>query len=230
MLPRLRGLTRMPPHHTRYSWLAGFLAAVVLASVPAWCAEPRPKANPAKAAPAKVTANERPEQEAALLAFIRQHHSELAELLGHLQTANPKEYQRAIHDLSLAHQRLDQIRQRDQERYQLELNAWVLHSRIELLVAKLAMNDTPELRAELDRLLNERLDARLQAVQWDRAKAAERVQKLDEQIADLRDRRAEVIERQRAQLTKNYQKLRPAAKRARAGERGEKKSKPNANK
>ena len=99
-----------------------------------------------------------------------------------------------------------------------------------LLVAKLAINDTPELRAELDRLLNERLDARLQAVQWDRAKAAERLQKLDEQIADLRDRRAEVIERQRAQLTKNYQKLRPAAKRARAGERGEKKSKPNANK
>src|SRR6185436_5664149 len=40
-----------------------------------------------------------PEREAAAVTFVKLHHPDLAELLGHLKQSNPREYQRAIRDL-----------------------------------------------------------------------------------------------------------------------------------
>jgi hypothetical protein len=182
-------------------WAAGLFAAE-------GPAKPRPAKRPAVKPAVEIDAQE----EQRVLTFLREHHRELADLLGHLRMANPKDYQRAIRDLARGHDRLAQLQKGDPQRYELELKSWVLTSRIELVVAKLAINDTPELRAELDRRLNERLDVRLQLLEWDRSKAAERLQKADEQLAELRKNRSEVIERQRAMLTKGLQKMTPGSK------------------
>lgn len=171
---------------------------------------------PSPASPVKPAARHgadlSPQREAQVLAFVAQHHPELAELLGPLRGAHPKEYQRALRDLARVQDRLGEIRRGDGSGYETELKAWVLHSRIELLLAKLTMNDGPELREELKRLLNEQAAVRLALLQRERMKVAERLAKLDEQTAELQDQREEYVQRQFTALTKSCQKLRAKTK------------------
>src|SRR5438132_8650434 len=64
-----------------------------------------------------------PEREAAALTFVRQHHSELADLLSELKTSNEAEYQRAIAELFRKSEQLADTQARDPRRYELELAA-----------------------------------------------------------------------------------------------------------
>ena len=61
-----------------------------------------------------------PEREAAVMAFVRQHHAELGELLVRLKDTNSQEFERAIRDLSRTSERLAQIRKNDADRFELE--------------------------------------------------------------------------------------------------------------
>ena len=65
-----------------------------------------------------------PEREAAARTFVSRHHPELVALLDHLQTSEPKQYQRAVRELFRASERLAQFREQDEGRYALELETW----------------------------------------------------------------------------------------------------------
>jgi hypothetical protein len=159
------------------------------------------KAKPKRAT--EVTA----EQEAEAVLFVRQHHGELAELLDHLRSSSPSDYQKAIRDLWHARDRLSQIEQRDRARYGLELDAWVVQSRIQLVVARLAMKDSHALREELRVLLGQRVDVKLRLLLGERQRQLERLEKLDEQVDQYSTGRSEMIERQFQLLTKSSKRL-----------------------
>lgn len=141
-----------------------------------------------------------PEREAAVLAFVSQHHPELRELLIQLKESQPKEYETAVRELYRASERLAQIHERDDERYAAELLAWKLQSRVQLLAARLKMTDSPELRSELERTLHEQLDAQLEVLRRDRQRLAARLEKLDRQIEVTEARREETIRKHLALL------------------------------
>ena len=172
---------------------------------------PAPKRERAKP-PIAVTA----QQEAEVLQFLRQHHTELAELLGHLQLSRPADYNRAIRDIGHARERLRQFEKGDGERYELELQSWVIQSKIQLLVARLAMSDSESLRDELRHLLAEQFDLKLRLSQVERDRTAERLQKLDEQLRRLADSRAELLEKEFLSLTKSSERLKAKRKDATA--------------
>ena len=138
--------------------------------------------------------------------FLRQHHTELAELLGHLQLSRPADYTRAIRDIWHARERLRQFEKGDGDRYELELQSWVIQSKIQLLVARLAMSDSESLRDELRRLLADQFDLKLRLSQIERDRTAERLQKLDEQLRRLADSRAELLEKEFLSLTRRVRK------------------------
>ncbi|MCU0979600.1 MAG: hypothetical protein MUF25_10600 [Pirellulaceae bacterium] len=158
--------------------------------------------------PVAVTA----QQEAEVLQFLRQHHTELAELLGHLQLSRPADYNRAIRDIGHARERLRQFEKGDGERYELELQSWVIQSKIQLLVARLAMSDSESLRDELRHLLAEQFDLKLRFSQVERDRTAERLQKLDEQLRRLADSRAELLEKEFLSLTRSSERLKAKRK------------------
>ena len=162
--------------------------------------------------PVAVTA----QQEAEVMQFLRQHHTELAELLGHLQLSRPADYNRAIRDIGHARERLRQFEKGDGERYELELQSWVIQSKIQLLVARLAMSDSESLRDELRHLLAEQFDLKLRFSQVERDRTAERLQKLDEQLRRLADSRAELLEKEFLSLTKSSERLKAKRKDATA--------------
>jgi hypothetical protein len=144
-----------------------------------------------------------PEREAAVRTFLRQHHPELADLLLYLQTSQPHEYQRAVRDLFRASERLAQIQERDYDRYELELKLWKTSSRIQLLAARLSMNDSDDLRAQLRAALSEQIDLRAALLRRERDRLAGKVSKIDEQLNKLMDARHQEIERQMKVLTKS---------------------------
>ena len=182
-------------------------AAVAVLSAADSGPKPAPKKEKPKA-PAAVTT----QQEAEVMQFLRQHHTELAELLGHLQLSRPADYTRAVRDLWHARERLRQFEKGDGDRYELELQSWVIQSKIQLLVARLAMSDSPALRDELRGLLADQLDLKVRSMQIERDRTAERLRKLDEQLQRLADNRAEVLEKEFLTLTKSSEKLKAKRK------------------
>lgn len=152
------------------------------------------------------------EKEAAVNAFVAEHHPELGELLRHLKgMKNQRPYERAVRELSAASDRLTNLQKTDEKRYALELKAWKVKSRIQLLSARLTMKDDDQLKTELKAALSEQHDIRREIMSAEKSRIQDRLQKIDRELATYDNRRDEHIEKQFKQLT-SVPKTRPAAK------------------
>jgi hypothetical protein len=145
--------------------------------------------------PAPVTA----EQEQAVLAFVVEHHAELGGLLQELKKKRPNEYQTALRDLVRTTDRLAQFAGRDPVRRELELNQWRLRSRLQVLAARSSMSDHDP-REELQALVEQLIDAQEKILAHDRRLAADRLAKLDADLARLAAERDERVAKQLKQV------------------------------
>mgnify|MGYP001126223202 CR=1 FL=1 len=142
-----------------------------------------------------------PEREAIALSFAQEHHPEMAALLGHLKRSNKRQYERAIRELFRTSERLAQAKERDDARYELDLEIWKVESQIRLLVARLTMSPGDvEMQEKLRSLLMERVDLRIRRQRMDRDRLAARVQRLDENIASLESEREALVDQSYAKL------------------------------
>src|SRR5262245_30571782 len=173
----------------------------------------------AKARPApRIT----PEREAAAISFVQRNHPELAELLSYLKSSQPEEYERAIRDIFRATERLALIQERDSLQYDLEVSAWTSQSRVQLLAAKLKMGATDELKGQLREALKTQNEAKLALLKHERQKFADRVQRLEKDIARFETDREDVINRQLNLLSKAAEDGRPAKLTPKAAKQGKK--------
>jgi hypothetical protein len=181
------------------------LTTILLSPAFAVRGEP-PKNQPApaaKTAKAPERAAMTPEREAAAITFVRQHHAELVDLLNQLKETKPAEYQAAIRELFQTSERLAQLREQDPQRYELELAAWKIKSRIQLLAARSTMSGDKSFEEQLRAALAEQADVRLNLLKLERDRTADRLQKLDKGIEQFQTGEAAEIERQFARLMKN---------------------------
>lgn len=150
-----------------------------------------------------------PQREAAAISFAQEHHPELAGLLGHLKRNNKRQYERAIRELFRTSERLAQAKERDNARYDLELEIWKVESQIRLLVARLTMSPGDEaMEDKLRALLMERVDLRIQRQRMERDRLAARVQKLEENIAALEGEREALVDQSYSKLIESVSTLR----------------------
>jgi hypothetical protein len=131
------------------------------------------------------------DQEAQAVAFIKQHHGELVDLVTKLKKTNQKQYEKAISDLARTSKTLAETEQRDPRRYELDLKAWQTQSRVQVLAARMSMEKTPELEAELKAALREQVTIRLAQHEFERERLASRIEKLDATIARLKEAKDE---------------------------------------
>ena len=190
---------------------------------------PKDPANKAKLIP--IT----PEREAAVTEFVEKHHPELAALLAHLKTSQPKEYERAIRDLFRVTEKLAMVKDREDAQYNLELKAWKAQSRAQLLVARLKMTDpesanTDEMKAQLREILGEQLQARLEVMKLERDRTTARLGKLNQDIGKFEQDREKVIDGHvqtlMNQVNANRPKNKPLDKKPGDKAPGDKKPKP----
>lgn len=161
----------------------------------------KPESDKAKGAKPRPALAVTPEREAAAMAFVKQHHSELADLLTQLKSGNAREYDKAVRELFRTSERLAQVRERDSQQYELDLKLWQVQSRVQLLTARLKMSRSKELREELRATLNEQLDARMAVLRRERERAQERLGDIDKQLKRLEEGRKQAIDRQVESLT-----------------------------
>lgn len=143
------------------------------------------------------------EREEAVMSFVQQNHAELKALLAHLRENRRKDYERAIRELSRDAERIGQLKDRDSKQYELELKAWTIKSRIQLLTAQMVMGDKEEIRGQLKTLLNEQLDIRSALMIRERERVRERLARLDQDIVRLESERQKIVENQLQVLTKS---------------------------
>lgn len=124
--------------------------------------------------------------EAESLAFAREHHPELAQLLDTLRGMDRRHFDDALRDLSRDVERLMRMRDREPDRYPLSLELWKLESRIRLEVARYSTTGNDDFQVRLKPLIDQRREARVKLLQLDRSKAVERLKRIDEQLATLR--------------------------------------------
>jgi hypothetical protein len=188
---------------------ASLLYAQAASAPVAGSASPKKEA-PKKEAKSKSTILVTPEREAAVLTFVQRNHAELAELLAALKTNEPEQYERAIRDIFRTTERLAQIQERDPLQYELEIVAWTAQSRVELLAAKLKMESSDELVKQLREALKTQNEARVALLKHERQKFADRLNKLDAEIARFESNRDDVINRQVKVLVRSSGEGRPA--------------------
>lgn len=148
------------------------------------------------------------QREQAALEFVQEHHAELDGLLAYLRENRPREYQQAINELYRASEKLNLFRKRDPERYELELKAWQLHSRIQLLTARWMMERSEAIEDELRETLEAQHDLRVQIMHIERDDAKERLNKLNQQVRRMQQNRSQIIDRQLAAILRGSQNKR----------------------
>lgn len=121
--------------------------------------------------------------ESAALAFAKQHHFELAELLVALKKSNKSQYVAALRELDRDRDRIEKLSERDKERAEISLGIWKTDSRIRLAMARFMMTQDAEHDARIRELLKQRQELRLANLQLEKMRSAARLSKLDEQIA-----------------------------------------------
>jgi hypothetical protein len=166
--------------------------ALVLALVGLLLADATAQQGKNKPVPMNVT----PEREAAVQTFVERNHPELAELLSHLKTNRPQEYERAIRDLHRITERLAGIQERDRTQYDLEIALWTAQSRVQLFTARLRMGATDSLKNDLREALNSQAEAKVALLKHERKRVADRLAKIDADIDQFENDRQKVIDKQ----------------------------------
>ena len=136
-------------------------------------------------AKAKVQLAVTPEREAAVMTFVGRNHPELSSLLDLLKVNQPKEYERAdSRTLSRDREVGDRARARPRT---IRLGTAGLASSVAnpVLVARLKMADSDDVRRELKQAIGEQLTARAGLLQHERERVAERLERLDRDLARL---------------------------------------------
>jgi len=157
-----------------------------------------------KGAAANGGTAELPEEE--ILAFAREHHPELADLLTSLKSMKPKEYQKALRQLNQTRQRLVRLKKASSDQYEFALSGWKLDSRIQLLAARMTMSGDSALEEELKGLLSERLDVRVKELTAERKRLAARMEAIDKSIGKIEADREKSLQAELARVKKGMGK------------------------
>lgn len=160
---------------------------------------------------------------AAALAFAAAHHPELAELLTQLEQGDPRAFATAIADLDRTRERLAKLEQRQPERHATALEDWKLTSRIQLVLARLALSKDPGLREELAELVRRRQAARSAALEAERDRLETRLARIDSLLAEQQRDPEGAVDRECRELLRKPQRTatgkttRPPAEAGRQG-------------
>ncbi len=137
------------------------------------------------------------------IAFVQEHHAELVSLLQSLKAMRQKEYESAIRDIVRTKKRLDTLAKRESEIHAMELDAWKLKSKIDLLIAKGIARDKTFDTAELRALLKLQLENQTRRWKHEQANLVKRQEQLTDLLSRTEGHEDEKIDQQLSAHLKN---------------------------
>jgi hypothetical protein len=145
---------------------------------------------------------------AAVQAFAREHHPELAALLEQLETADPAAFAAASAEIGRTLERLERLRERQPELHEAKLQDWKLSSRIRLALARMALtkDPDPQLDEELRELVRQRQTWQRVAYAAEREKIVKRLERIDEILEEQARDPAVAVDREAVELIRRATK------------------------
>jgi len=129
-------------------------------------------------------------------AFVQEHHPDLVVLLQSLKAMRQKEYEVAIREIGRTRKRLESHLKKEPELYSMELDAWKLKSKIDLLMAKgIAQNKSFE-KAVLRGLLREQIENQKRRLKHEQATLEKRQSQILESLTRLEGKEDEKTDQQ----------------------------------
>jgi hypothetical protein len=134
--------------------------------------------------------------------FVQSHHPELVALLQRLKSMKRDEYETAIRDIVKVRKRLETLEKRDSKLHGVELDAWKLQSKIDLLLARAVAQDKEFDSSALRTLVQKRIENQKEHLELELSTLVERQKQIKESLARLEGNEEERISQQLSALMK----------------------------
>jgi hypothetical protein len=142
------------------------------------------------------------EQETESMMFVQSHHPELVALLQRLKSMKPDEYETAIRDIVKVRKRLETLEKRDSKLHGIELDAWKLQSKIDLLLARAVAQDKDFDPSALRTLVQKRVENQKERLELELANLLERQKQIKDSLGRLAGHEEERVSQQLSALMK----------------------------
>ena len=143
------------------------------------------------------------QSEADAIAFVQEHHPELVFLLQSLKSMRQKEYEMAIRDIVRTKKRLEMLAKREADLYAMELEAWKLKSKIDLMMAKAIARDKAFDKVVLRELLSQQVDNQKKRWKHEQSTLTKRQEQLVELLGRTEGHEDERVDQQLSVHLKN---------------------------
>lgn len=142
------------------------------------------------------------DQETKSMEFVQSHHPELVSLLQLLKSMKRDEYEIAIRDIVRVRKRLEVLEKRDPPMYSIDLDAWKLQSKMDLLLAKAVGRDTELDTNALRNLVEQRIENQKKRLALELERLLERKKQITESMERIEGHEQERVSQQLAALIK----------------------------
>lgn len=136
------------------------------------------------------------------IAFVQEHHPELVSLLQSLKAMRQKEYETAIREIVRTRKRLESLAKRDAETHAMELDAWKLQSKIDLLIARGIARDKAFDTVVLRALLKQQVENQKRRWKHEQTTLVKRQEQLVQLLVRTEGHEEEKIDQQLSTLLK----------------------------
>ena len=130
------------------------------------------------------------------ITFVQENHPELVALLQSLKSMRQREYETAIREIVRTKKRLDALAKRETETHAMELEAWKLKSKIDLLMAKGIARDKAFDKAVLRDLLSQQVENQKKRWKNEQSTLTKRQAQLTELLSRMEGHEAEKVDQQ----------------------------------
>ena len=142
----------------------------------------------------KAAAEKAKKRNEYLMSFVRKSHPELEQLLLQLKDSKPRQYRAAMQGLNKDVMKIDAVKEKDPQRYNLLVTQWSIDSRLKVATAQLRVSDTQENRNAVRALVVQQVNFQIERFKIDRENTIKRLATLKKRIAELEAKRAQNIE------------------------------------
>jgi hypothetical protein len=147
------------------------------------------------------------EEIAAADALLSQHLPELRSLVDVLQKRAPKEYGKAIRDLSKSSKRLEGFKKRDRQLYDLEVQFLQAQVKVDLVTAQLQVASLPSLEKDLRSAIDQRAKVRIARNVRQKQLLLDRHRQVSQEIKRLEDQLLEQNESFQVQTQREFDQI-----------------------
>lgn len=113
----------------------------------------------------------------SVMEFVQENHAKMEQLLLTLEKKQPAKFRSAVNRIGKTLFKMKAVKDKQPERYAALVEQWKVKSEIEMLTARLANQDDPELRSQLDALVEVFVDNRRQMLEIEKRHIEQRLKR-----------------------------------------------------